>query len=165
MAARSRSSGRTRRSSSAARASASSGWQPGRATSCGLDLRQNGEAILDAFEARTEVRIGSIRDEVGDRLAGLDINVLRAVGNLAVTDQPLKVAADVARDLAARTGVEIGARDVLESPFSLIGSVPELVDKLRSLRQRWGINSFLVGWFDEPTIRDIAPVIEQLADA
>lgn len=129
----------------------------------GLDLRQDGDAILDAFEARTEVRMGWIRDEVGDRLAGLDINVLRAVGDLAVTDQPLKIAANVARDLAARTGVEISARDVLDSPFSLIGSVPELVDKLRSLRQRWGINSFLVGWFDEPTIRDIAPVIEQLA--
>jgi probable F420-dependent oxidoreductase len=129
----------------------------------GLDLRQQGEAILDAFEARTEVRMGWIREEIGDALAGKDVNVLRAIGDLAVTNQPLKVAADVARDLAARTGVEISARDILDSPFSMIGTVPELVDKLRSLRQRWGINSFLVGWFDEPTIRDIAPVIEQLA--
>jgi alkanesulfonate monooxygenase SsuD/methylene tetrahydromethanopterin reductase-like flavin-dependent oxidoreductase (luciferase family) len=129
----------------------------------GLDLRQQGEAILDAFEARTDERIGWIRDEIGPRVADRDINVLRSIGELSVTSQPLKVAADVARDLAARTGVEISARDILDSPFSMIGTVPELVDKLRSLRQRWGINSFLVGWFDEPTIRDIAPVIEQLA--
>jgi probable F420-dependent oxidoreductase len=129
----------------------------------GLDLRQNGDAILDAFEARTEVRIGWIRDEVGDGIDGKDINVLRSIGPLAVTNEPLKVAADVARDLANRTGVDIDAHDVLESPFSMIGSVPELVDKLRRLRQRWGINSFLAGWFDDPEIRDIAPVVEQLS--
>jgi alkanesulfonate monooxygenase SsuD/methylene tetrahydromethanopterin reductase-like flavin-dependent oxidoreductase (luciferase family) len=129
----------------------------------GLDLRQQGEQILDAFEGRTEVRIGWIRDEVGDRTGSKDINVLRSIGELSVTNEPLKVAAEVARRLEARTGVEISARDVLESPFSMIGSVPELVDKLRALRQRWGINSFLVGWFDDPQIRDIAPVIEQLS--
>ena len=128
----------------------------------GLDLRQQGEAILDAFESRTDERIGWIRDEVGDRIGQLDINVLRSIGDLAVTNEPLKVAAEVARRLEANSGVEISARDVLESPFSMIGAVPDLVEKLRALRQRWGINSFLVGWFDDESIRDIAPVIEQL---
>ena len=52
----------------------------------------------------------------------------------------------------------ISAEDVLESPFSLIGPVPYLVDKLTRLRQRWGINSFLAGWFGEPGLRDFAPV-------
>ena len=129
----------------------------------GLDLRQDGEAILDAFEARTDVRVGWIRNEAGDRFGSLDLNVLRVLGSLSVTDQPLKVAAEVARGLTAETGVTIDARDVLESPFSLIGSVPELVDKLRRMRQRWGINSFLVGWFGESGLRDFAPVVEQLA--
>ena len=40
-----------------------------------------------------------------------------------------------------------------------------LVEKLRAIRQRWGINSFLIGWFEEPGLRDFAPVIEQLAEA
>lgn len=129
----------------------------------GLDLRQEGEAIQDAFEARTDVRIGWIREEAGDRFGGLDINVLRAVGRLTVTNEPLKAAADVARDFSERTGVAIGARDVLESPFSLVGSVPDLVDKLRRVRQRWGINSFLVGSFEDTGVRDFAPVVEQLS--
>lgn len=129
----------------------------------GLDLRQNGAEIHDAFEARTDVRVGWIRDEIGDRIAGKDINVLRSIGPLAVTNDGLKVAGDVARDLAARTGVEVSAEDVLESPFSMIGSVPELVDKLRRQRQRWGINSVLVGWFNDEGIRDVAPVVEQLS--
>jgi probable F420-dependent oxidoreductase len=131
----------------------------------GLDLRQEGEAIADAFEARTDARVAWIREEAGDRFGRLDINVLRLLGGLTVTDQPLKVAADVARRLTSETGVEISPRDVLESPFSLMGSVPELVDKLVRMRQRWGINSVLVGWFGEAGLRDFAPVVEQLATA
>ena len=129
----------------------------------GIDLRQEGEAILDAFEARMDVRIGWIRDAAGDRFEQLDLNVLRTLGDITVTNQPLKVAADVARELAADTGMEVSARDVLESPFSIIGSVPELVDKLRRLRQRWGINSVLVGWFGERGLAEFAPVVEQLS--
>ncbi len=129
----------------------------------GIDLRQDGEEILDAFEARTDVRIGWIRDTAGDRFEQLDLNVLRTLGDLSITSEPLNVAADVARELASETGMEISARDVLESPFSLIGSVPELVDKLTSLRQRWGINSFLVGAFGESGLREFAPVVEQLS--
>ena len=131
----------------------------------GLDLRQRGEAILDAFGARTDVRIGWIREEAGDRIDELDLNVLRVLGDITVTDQPLKAAAEVARQLHASTGMPISPQDVLESPFSLIGSVPDLVDKLVRTRERWGINSFLVGWFDEPNLRDLAPVVEELAEA
>src|SRR5262245_44539457 len=36
----------------------------------GLDLRQDGTWIADAFEARTDVRVGWIRDEAGDRFDG-----------------------------------------------------------------------------------------------
>jgi probable F420-dependent oxidoreductase len=129
----------------------------------GLDLRQDGEAITDAFEARTDVRIGWIRDEAGDRLDKLDLNVLRVLGGLEVTSEPLKAAAEVARRLSDRTGVSITAHDIIESPFSLMGTVPDLADKVVRLRQRWGINSFLVGWFDEPGLKAFAPVVEQLA--
>ena len=131
----------------------------------GLDLRQDGEAILDAFEARTDVRVGWVREEAGDRFGRLDLSVLRLLGEPTITREPLKVAAEVARGLTDRTGVPISAEDVLESPYSLIGTVPELVDKLVRIRQRWGINSFLIGWFDEPRLRDLAPVVEQLAEA
>ena len=131
----------------------------------GLDLRQRGEAILDAFEARTDVRIGWIREEAGDRIDQVDLNVLRVIGDITVTDQPLRAAGDLAHQYEAWTGQSISAQDVLESPFSLIGTVPDLVDKLVRTRERWGINSYLVGWFDEPQLRDLAPVVEQLAEA
>jgi probable F420-dependent oxidoreductase len=131
----------------------------------GLDLRQRGEAILDAFEARTDVRVGWIREEAGERFADLDINVLRLLGDITITNEPLRVAAELAHRYTGWTGLPISAEDVLESPYSLIGTVGDLVAKLRRIRERWGINSFLVGWFEEPNLRDIAPVVEQLAEA
>jgi hypothetical protein len=108
-------------------------------------------------------RVGWVRDEAGDRFERLELSVLRLLGPISVTNDPLKVAADVARRYEAGTGLAIDPRDVLESPYSLIGSVPDLVAKLREGRERWGINSILVGWFDEPELRDFAPVVEQLA--
>ena len=129
----------------------------------GVDLRQDGAAILDAFATRMDVRIGWVRDAAGERFARLDLSVLRLVGGLTVTDRALPVAADVARRLGDRTGQAINATDVLDSPYSLIGSIEGLAAKLVDVRERWGINSFLVGWFDEPEIRSIAPLVERLA--
>jgi hypothetical protein len=65
--------------------------------------------------------------------------------------------------LADRTGLTVSAEDVLESPYSLIGTVPDLVAKLRRARERWSINQYLVGWFDDTDLAAFAPVIEQLA--
>jgi probable F420-dependent oxidoreductase len=129
----------------------------------GMDLRQDRDSLRDALPARMDERVGWIRDEAGDRFEDLELSVLRVLGPIAVTSEPLKAAAEAARQLEARTGLSIDPRDVLESPYSLIGSVPDLVAKLRAGRERWGINSILVGWLDEPELRDFAPVVEQLA--
>jgi probable F420-dependent oxidoreductase len=129
----------------------------------GLDLRQNRDSLPDAFPQRMDERVGWVREEAGARFERLDLNVLRLLGRVTITDEPLKAAADVAREHESRTGLTITPEDVLESPYSLIGTVPGLVDKLRRGRERWGINSILVGWFDDTDVRALAPVIEQLA--
>jgi probable F420-dependent oxidoreductase len=129
----------------------------------GMDLRQDRESLGDAFPDRMDERVRWIREEAGDRFDELELSVLRILGGIAVTNKPLKVAAEVARSHEARTGLSIDPRDVLDSPYSLIGTVPDLVAKLREVRERWGINSILAGWFDEPDLRDFEPVVEQLA--
>jgi probable F420-dependent oxidoreductase len=129
----------------------------------GIDLRQDRESLGDAFPDRMDERIRWVRESAGDRFADLELSVLRLLGDLVITDAPLRVATEVARRLEARTGRSIDPRDVLESPYSLIGSVPELVAKLRRGRDRWGINSILVGWLDEPGLDAFRPVVEQLA--
>jgi probable F420-dependent oxidoreductase len=129
----------------------------------GLDLRQDRESLPDAFPTRMDERVGWVRAAAGDRLSRLDLSVLRLLGDIVVTTEPGRAAADLARELEARTGLTISVEDILESPYSLIGSVPDLVAKIRRARERWGINSYLVGWFDDPNLADVAPVIEQLA--
>ncbi len=129
----------------------------------GLDLRQDRESLTDAFPERMDTRIGWIREAAGPRFGTLDLNALRLLGALTITDAPLKAAAEVARRLESQTGLVIPPSDILESPYSLIGTVRDLAAKLRVTRERWGINSYLVGWMDEPEIADFAPVVEQLA--
>ena len=129
----------------------------------GLDLRQDRESLPDAFPERMDTRIGWIRGAAAARFESLDLNALRLLGALTITDTPLKTAAEVARRHETQTGLVIAPTDILESPYSLIGTVPDLVAKLRATRERWGINSYLVGWMDEPELVDFAPVVEQLA--
>lgn len=129
----------------------------------GLDLRQDRDSLPDAFPARMDERIGWVRDAAGARLEQLDLSVLRVLGDIVVTSEPGRAAAALARQLEGRTGLSISADDILESPYTLIGSVSDLVAKIRRARERWGINSYLVGWFDDPGLPDIAPLVEQLA--
>lgn len=129
----------------------------------GMDLRQDRESLPDAFPARMDERIGWVREAAGSRFGQLDLSVLRVLGDVVVTDQPGRTAKDLARKIEGRTGLTIAPEDVLESPYTLIGSVPDLVAKIRRARERWGINSYLVGWFDDARIADVAPVVEQLA--
>ena len=129
----------------------------------GLDLRQDRESLLDAFPTRMDERIGWVRDSAAERFDRLELSVLRLLGDISVTNSPLRAAADVARRYEANTGLTIDPRDIVESPYSLIGTVGDLVDKLRRVRQRWAINSFLVGWMEEPELRELDPVVEQLA--
>ena len=129
----------------------------------GIDLRQDRESLPDAFPERMDVRVRWIREAAGDRFERLELSVLRLLGDIAITNAPLRVASELARRYERGTGLTIDPRDILESPYSLIGSVPELVAKLRRNRDRWGINSILVGWLDEPDLGALAPVVEQLA--
>jgi probable F420-dependent oxidoreductase len=129
----------------------------------GLDLRQDRESLLDAFPTRMDERIEWVREAAGPRFEQLDLSVLRALGSLTVTRQPLRAAKALARTLNERTGLAIDAEAILESPYTLIGTVPDLVDKIRRARERWAINSYLLGWFDDPAIGKIAPLVEQLA--
>jgi probable F420-dependent oxidoreductase len=129
----------------------------------GLDLRQDPASLPDAFPDGMDRRVGWVRDEAGDRFADLELSVLRVLGDPLVTNRPLAAARTLASTLSDRTGLSITAEEVLESPYTLIGSVSGLVDKLRRGRERWGVNSVLAGWFDDARLSDLDPVVEQLA--
>lgn len=108
--------------------------------------------------AATEEKLAWVRAAAGDRFAQLELNAYPSGGGPMVTDHARKDAADALDRIRARTGVEITVDEFLESPHVFIGSIDGLVAKLRELRDRLGISSFMVGDVDT-----LAPVVERLA--
>ena len=108
--------------------------------------------------AATEEKIAWVREAAGDRFVGLELNVYPTGSAPLITDHPRKAAADLLDGIRARTGIDVPVDDFLASPQVFIGSVDGLVAKLRELRERLGISSFMVGDVDA-----LAPVVERLA--
>lgn len=108
--------------------------------------------------AATEEKIAWVREAAEDRFDGLELNVYPTGSAPQITDEPRRVAADILDGIRARTGVEVEVDEYLESPHVFIGSVDGLVAKLRELRERLGISSFMTGDVDT-----LAPVVERLA--
>jgi probable F420-dependent oxidoreductase len=69
----------------------------------GMDLRQDRGSLGDAFPSRMDERVGWVRDAAGSRFDGLDLSVLRLLGGVTITNEPLKAAALVARGYEARS--------------------------------------------------------------
>jgi probable F420-dependent oxidoreductase len=97
-------------------------------------------------------RVRFIRDRAGDRFADLELNILTQVTSIGAGAE-----ATLAR-LASDLGVP--AELVRDSPLTLIGPLPEVIDKLVANRERLGISYVVV--FDT-AIDDMTPVVQQLA--
>ena len=108
--------------------------------------------------AATEEKLAWVREAAGDRFAQLECNAYPTGSDPVITDHPRTVAAEILDGIRARTGVEVDVDEYLESPHVFIGSVDGLVAKLRELRERLGISSFMTGGVDT-----LAPVVERLA--
>lgn len=109
------------------------------------------------LEAAAE-KIGWVREAAGDRFPALELNVYPSKSPIIVTDRPRAECRRLAEHLRGRTGIEISADELLGSPHIFIGSIDGLVEKFRSLRERLGISSIMLGAVDELT-----PVVERLA--
>lgn len=110
--------------------------------------------------AATEEKIGWVRAAAGDRFADIELNVYPSLAPITVVahGDERRAAADIAADVERRTGIAIGADEVLTAPNLFVGSADSLVAKLRDLRAGLGISSFMVGDVDTMT-----PVVERLA--
>ena len=108
--------------------------------------------------AATEEKIGWIREAAGDRFGELELNTYPAGGPTVVTGQPRAEASRRADRIRERTGAELTAGEILDSPHMFIGSIKDLTRKVADLRERFGISSFLIDDLDA-----LAPVVEELA--
>ena len=108
--------------------------------------------------AATAEKIAWAREAAGARADELEFNVYPSMTGISVTDHARREAQELSERLHERSGVAVGADELLESPHIFIGSVDGLVEKFRRLRNELGISSIMVGEVDE-----LAPVVERLA--
>lgn len=97
-----------------------------------------------------EQRLAWLRDDAGDRFDAIELSALVQIAHVGSGSEA------VGAESAERLGTDI---DVVEhTPFALIGSLDRVVDKLQTLRDRLGVNHFVVRDPD-----GFAPVVEALA--
>ena len=108
--------------------------------------------------AATEEKIGWVREAAGARFDDIEFNVYPTQWPIVVTDDLRGEARRFIESMTERTGIELTEQEVIDSPHVYIGSIDRFVEKFSELRERLGINSFLVGGLDE-----LGPVVERLA--
>ncbi len=106
----------------------------------------------------TEEKLDWVRAAAGDRFGGLEFNVYPSQWPITLTDDLRGEARKVIDRMKERSGQEMTEQEVIDSPHIFIGSHDRFVEKFSELRERLGINSFLVGGLDE-----LGPVVERLA--
>jgi probable F420-dependent oxidoreductase len=119
-----------------------------------FDLREgrvSRRTARSGFADVTVEKLAWIKEAAGDRFEHLELGAWVFMANVTEGRE------DIAAALATGFGAE--ARDVLEMPHFLIGTVDELVDDLRERRERYGF-SFVVVPGD--AAEAFAPVVERL---
>jgi probable F420-dependent oxidoreductase len=103
--------------------------------------------------AQAEERVAYIRAQAGDRADELELHAL--IQMVVVTPDRRAGAARA----VAEHDLNLSPDEVLETPFLLIGTVPEIAAQLRERRERFGFSYLTV---HEPYMAALAPVIELL---
>jgi probable F420-dependent oxidoreductase len=105
--------------------------------------------------AEADDRVAYVRAKGGKRADDLELHVL--VQSVVVTPDRRAVAAT----MAAEDDLGLTADEVLETPFLLLGTVPEIAAQLRERRERFGCSYLTV---HAPSMTALAPVIEVLRE-
>jgi hypothetical protein len=110
------------------------------------------EAIATMTAAAVDEKVDIVKAAAGDRIADIEMNVRTFMVN--VTDDGASARAGIASMLGVDT-------DMIENtPFAVIGSANEIVERLLERRERWGFSYIIVGQED---VDSFAPVVAQLA--
>ena len=118
-----------------------------------------GRSDLDSItsEAVAE-KIAWVRAAAGDRFAELELNTYPTMVGPIVSEDPGAAAEEAAAEVSARRGVAVTADQLLASPHIFINSLSGYVERFQELRERFGLNSFMVG-----EMGPLDSVVQQLA--
>jgi probable F420-dependent oxidoreductase len=114
--------------------------------------QKTGIALADETDAGIAETVSWLRDAAGDRFDDIELGAL--IWYVTVTDHPKSAA----EEAASRWGVS--AKQVLASPYFLLGNVAGIVEQVQALRERHGISYLTV--FPE-CFESFAPVVNRLA--
>jgi probable F420-dependent oxidoreductase len=120
-----------------------------------FDLREgrvSRRVARSGFAEATAEKLAWVKEAAGDRFEDIELGAWVFMAN--VTEGREAVAAAIA------TGFGAEARDVLEMPHFLIGTVDELVDDLQARRERYGFSFVVV---PGEAAEAFAPVVERLS--
>jgi alkanesulfonate monooxygenase SsuD/methylene tetrahydromethanopterin reductase-like flavin-dependent oxidoreductase (luciferase family) len=128
----------------------------------GFNRKLNADATIDASErteAALERKVAWVREAAGERFASLELNV--EVRGVAITADRRQAAAEYVQGRIDHAGaISITPKQLLADPYWLIGSVEQIVDQVRHLREAYGISYVMVHSED---MEAFAPVVAQLA--
>ena len=110
------------------------------------------ESVASSTREATAEKIGWIRDGAGDRFDHIELEI--AAYFVVISDDPR----DALEAMARRFGVT--PRALSEHPHALIGSVPEVCDKLEQRRGELGVSYVNVA---QRSMEAFAPVVARLA--
>ena len=113
---------------------------------------ERAEPNKDAAAERIDEKFALIREAAGSRFDDLVFHGWLKFAH--VTDDTR----GIAEGIAAATGV--GVDQILGTPFVLVGSVEEIVERVQERRERWGYSYYTI---QQPVAHEFAPVLERLA--
>ena len=118
--------------------------------------RRDGSGLetRDASAEAMDRKIGWLRDGAGKRFDALTINIL--LQHLAVTDG--SATSRAALDKLSGDW-EVPADVLAESPLILVGSEDEIIEKIVTRRERWGISYISIF---SPNLEAFAPIVARL---
>jgi probable F420-dependent oxidoreductase len=110
------------------------------------------DGVRQSAELSTREKIGWIREGAGDRFSQIQIDI--GVYYTVVTDQAERVAAEIGSHYG------LTAREMIEHPHALIGSVGSICDELVRRQETYGVSYWGIG---ADAAGDFAPVVERLS--
>ncbi len=109
----------------------------------GLHLKVNDDGTVDAWERSEEgiaQKVEWVRQAAGERFEALEFNFL--MRTVIITEDRQQAAEEYVRERGS-SGMTV--EQLLASPYVLIGSVEQLVERLQRLREVFGVSYFVVG--------------------
>ena len=127
--------------------------------------RQPKDGVVDVASyllPALEEQVGWVREAAGARFQELELCTYNSwtVGTPTLTDHGRREAEEQAAAVRGRTGYALSADELIDAPHAYIGSVDFLADKLRGLRERFGISCYLL---DDLGSLAMAPLVGRLA--